>query len=143
LLYSTNYLIDLHAGIIMDVEATPANRAEEVASTKTMIDRVEQRFAMKPRRLVGDTAYGTASMLGWMVNEKQIAPHVPVWERPGVTARSRERSSAGMSNATSINAPLDTRCAVTGGHMQTRVHTLRRPTPSSIARVSQTAADVR
>jgi len=80
--YSTNYLIDLHAGIIMDVEATPANRAEEVASTKTMIDRVEQRFAMKPRRLVGDTAYGTASMLGWMVNEKQIAPHVPVWEKP-------------------------------------------------------------
>jgi hypothetical protein len=52
-----------------------------VASTKTMIDRVEQRFAMKPRRLVGDTAYGTASMLGWMVNEKQIAPHVPVWEK--------------------------------------------------------------
>ena len=73
--YSTNYLIDLHAGIIMDVEATPANRAEEVASTETMIDRVEQRFAMKPRRLVGDTAYGTASMLGWMVNEKQIAPY--------------------------------------------------------------------
>jgi hypothetical protein len=50
--YSTNYLIDLYAGIIMDVEATPANRAEEVESTKTMVDRVEQRLAIKPRHLV-------------------------------------------------------------------------------------------
>ena len=79
--YSTNYLIDLEAGIIVDVEATPANRTQEVDSTKAMVDRVEQRFGMKPRRLVGDTAYGTAEMLSWMVNEKHIAPHVPVWDR--------------------------------------------------------------
>ena len=79
--YSTNYLIDLDAGIIVDVEATPANRTQEVESTKAMIDRVEQRFGMKPRRLVGDTAYGTAEMLSWMVKEKRIAPHVPVWDR--------------------------------------------------------------
>src|SRR5262249_3296169 len=57
--YSTNYLIDLQAGIIMDVEATPAHRTQEVESTRTMVDRVEQRFALKPKRLVGDTAYGT------------------------------------------------------------------------------------
>jgi transposase len=79
--YSTNYLIDLNAGIIVDVEATPAFRTEEVESTKIMIDRVEDRFDMKPDRLVGDTAYGTAPMLGWMVNDKGIAPHVPVWDR--------------------------------------------------------------
>jgi hypothetical protein len=46
-----------------------------------MLDRVERRFAIKPRRLVGNTAYGTAPMLGWMVDEKQIAPHVPVWDK--------------------------------------------------------------
>jgi transposase len=79
--YSTNYLIDLHAGIIVDVEATPAHRSQEVDSTKTMVNRVEQRFALKPKRLVGDTAYGTGAMLGWMVKEKSIEPHVPVWER--------------------------------------------------------------
>ena len=28
-----------------------------------------------------DTAYGTAPMLGWMVQEKGIAPHVPVWDK--------------------------------------------------------------
>ncbi len=79
--YSTNYLIDLKAGIIVDAEATPAYRTDEVNSTKTMVDRVEDRFDMKPERLVGDTAYGTASMLDWMVNDKGIAPHVPVWDK--------------------------------------------------------------
>lgn len=79
--YSTNYLVDLKAGIIVDVEATPALRTDEVNSTRTMIDRVEARFDMKPTRLVGDTAYGAAEILGWMVNERAIEPHVPVWDK--------------------------------------------------------------
>ncbi|WP_439668978.1 hypothetical protein DAMDJJ_09305 [Cupriavidus necator] len=53
--YSTNCLIDLQAGIIVDVEDW-ANRTNEVNSTKTMFDRMEQRFAIKPFHLVGDTA---------------------------------------------------------------------------------------
>lgn len=79
--YSTNYLIDLDAGIIVDVEATPAHRTDEVQSTKTMIDRVERQVHLKPKRLVGDTAYGAAPLLNWIVNEKQIEPHIPVWEK--------------------------------------------------------------
>jgi transposase len=79
--YSTNYLIDVKAGVIVDVEPTPAYRTDEVNSTKTMVNRVEQRFDLKPQRLIGDTAYGTAEMLGWMVDEKNIEPHVPVWEK--------------------------------------------------------------
>jgi len=79
--YSTNYLVDVDAGIIVDVEATPALRSDEVRSTRTMVDRVEERFEMKPGRLIGDTAYGTAEILGWMVDEKEIEPHVPLWEK--------------------------------------------------------------
>ena len=79
--YSTNYLIDIEAGVIVDVEATRANRIEEVNSTKTMVERVEERFGLKPERLIGDTAYGTGEMLGWMVEEKAIEPHVPVWDK--------------------------------------------------------------
>lgn len=52
--YSTNYLTDLSEGIILDVEATPAHRTPEVDSTRTMIDRVEERFDVRPRR--GDAA---------------------------------------------------------------------------------------
>lgn len=79
--YSTNYLVDTEAGIIVDVEATPALRSDEVASTKTMVDRVKDRLGLETKRLIGDTAYGTAEFLGWMVNEKGIEPHVPVWEK--------------------------------------------------------------
>ena len=58
--YSTNYLVDVQAGIIVDVEATPALRTDEVNSTRTMIERVEKRFDLKPERLIGDMAYGSA-----------------------------------------------------------------------------------
>ena len=79
--YSTNYLIDLKAGMIVDVEASAVSKLAEVEATKIMIDRVEEKFALKPKRLVGDTNYGVAAMLGWLVDEKRIAPHVPVWDK--------------------------------------------------------------
>ena len=89
--YSTNYLIDTEHGVILDVEATPAHRTAEVESTKTMVDRVEERFDLMPERLIGDTAYGTAPMLAWMVEDKGIEPHVPVWDR---TQRNDETLSS-------------------------------------------------
>lgn len=79
--YSTNYLIDVDAGIIVDVEATPAFRTDEVNATRTMIERVEDRFDLKPERLIGDMAYGAAPMLGWLVDDKRIEPHIPVWDK--------------------------------------------------------------
>ena len=89
--YSTNYLIDVQAGIIVDVEATPAWRTAEIDATRTMIERVEQRFELKPERLIGDMAYGAADLLGWMVNEKSIEPHIPVWDK---TQRSDDSLSS-------------------------------------------------
>ena len=79
--YTTNYLIDLKADIIVDVEASAVTSAAEVAATRTMIDRVEDKFDLKPERLVGDTNYGSAALLSWLVDEKQIEPHVPVWDK--------------------------------------------------------------
>jgi hypothetical protein len=89
--YSTNYLVDVDAGIIVDVEATPALRTDEVNATRTMVDRVQARFDLKPSRLIGDMAYGAAELLGWMVNEKAIEPHVPVWDK---TQRNDETLSS-------------------------------------------------
>ena len=83
--YSTNYLVDVQTGIIVDVEATSAHRIQEVESTRTMFERVEHRFGIRPTQLIGDTAYGTAPMLGWLVNDKQIAPHIPVFDKSGRT----------------------------------------------------------
>jgi hypothetical protein len=76
--YADNYLIDVKFGIIVDVEASRAIRQAEVGAAKTMIERTEQRFDLKPDYLAADTAYGTAETLNWVVNEKKIAPHIPV-----------------------------------------------------------------
>ncbi len=89
--YSANYLIDVAAGIVVDVEATPAHKIDEIHATKTMIERVEDRFDLRPDRLIGDTNYGTAAILGWMVDEKHIEPHVPVWD---MTQRNDETLSS-------------------------------------------------
>ena len=78
--YDANYLIDNQVGIIVDAEGTRANRVEEIAATRTMVDRVERRFGLRPRRLAGDTAYGVGRLLKWLVG-RAIAPHMPVWDR--------------------------------------------------------------
>ena len=68
-------------GIIMDVEASRAIRQAEVGAAKTMIERTEERFGIKPARLAADTAYGSAPTLHWLVNDKRIAPHIPVIDK--------------------------------------------------------------
>jgi len=78
--YSANYLIDTTNNIIVGAQATPTTRRYEVESTKTMVERVYNRFNIKPRKLMGDTAYGAAHMLGWLV-KAGIEPHTPVWEK--------------------------------------------------------------
>lgn len=79
--YSTNYMIDIENNIILDVEASPSTNKLEVATTKTMIERIESNYGISPKRLMGDTAYGSADNLGFLVEEKSIEPHVPVWDK--------------------------------------------------------------
>ena len=79
--YAANYLIDVKFGIIMDVEASRAIRQAEVGASQTMIERTEACFGIKPEWLAGDTAYGSAANLDWLVNQQGIAPHVPVIDK--------------------------------------------------------------
>ena len=60
-------MIDVEHAVIVDVEATPARTYDEVAATRTMIDRTETTFGLKPGRLAADTAYGTGKLLAWDV----------------------------------------------------------------------------
>ena len=78
--YSLNYLMDMEGSVIVDVEATPTRISKEVDATETMLQRTEERFALKPKHLAGDVAYGTAGMLGWLV-DNGIDPHIPVWDK--------------------------------------------------------------
>jgi transposase len=79
--YADNDLIDVRCGVIVDVEASRAVRQAEVGAARTMLERTEERFGLKPQRLAADSAYGAAPMLNWLVEAKQIAPHIPVLDR--------------------------------------------------------------
>ncbi|MBR1157087.1 transposase [Bradyrhizobium sp. JYMT SZCCT0428] len=79
--YADNYLIDLKAAIIVDVEATRAIRQAEVGAARTMIERTNDCLGLCPERLAADSAYGSAEMLGWLVNERAIEPHIPVFDK--------------------------------------------------------------
>jgi transposase len=79
--YSANYLIDLDHAVIVDVEASTAVRQAEVKAAKTMIERTDERFELYPERLAGDSAYGSGEMLEWLVHERGIEPHVPVFDK--------------------------------------------------------------
>lgn len=79
--YATNYLIDTDHAVIVDVEATRAIRQAEVGAARTMIDRTMDRFDLYPEHLIADSAYGSAPMLDWLVEEHGIEPHIPVFDK--------------------------------------------------------------
>ncbi len=89
---SDNYLADTDHGIeaklkekglIVDVrgDVFRAIRQAEVGAARTMRPPVEERFGLKPKRLAGDSAYGAAPMLAWLVKDRGIAPHIPVFDK--------------------------------------------------------------
>jgi hypothetical protein len=45
-----------------------------------MVNRVGRRFELKPDRLAGDTVYGAARTLRWLM-DRGIEPHIPVWDK--------------------------------------------------------------
>ena len=79
--YATNYLIDMDHAVIVDVEASRAIRQAEVGAARTMIERSQDRFGLYPERLAADSAYGSAEMLAWLVHERGIEPHIPVFDK--------------------------------------------------------------
>ena len=83
---------DTRVGVIVDVEASRVvGRQAEFVAAGTMLERNEARFGLRPRRLAADSAHGSASMLNWLVEEKQIEPHIPVidksWREDGAFSR--------------------------------------------------------
>ena len=79
--YSTNYLVDLDNAVIVDVDATAPIRQAETRIVQDMIVRTQERVGLHPDLLVADTAYGSAPMLGWLVDEQGIDPYIPVIDK--------------------------------------------------------------
>ena len=46
-----------------------------------MLDRTAEKFDVRPSRLVGDVGYGSAEMIGWLVDERGIETHVKLMDK--------------------------------------------------------------
>jgi len=78
--YHANYLVDNKFGVIVDAEGNRANRIDENEAALAMVERVARRFALKPKILAADTAYGNARTLKTLV-ERGVEPHIPVIDK--------------------------------------------------------------
>jgi hypothetical protein len=77
--YSTNYL-STWTMPSSSMSMRPPIRQAEVGITKDMILRTRERFGLYPGA-GADTAYGSAPMLGWLVEEEGIEPYIPVIDK--------------------------------------------------------------
>ena len=137
--YSDNYLVDLKHPVIMDVEATTAIRQAEVSAAKTMLDRTA------PSRLVADGGYGSAEMVGWLVDERGIEPHVNPIDKSERTdgTFSREPTSHSIPNATSMSVPEVWSCENIAARSPRRARVSQRTARSAIAPLNTTATPAR
>ena len=81
--YCISALVDLDHAIIVDVEPCVPIRQAENKAARDMLERTLDRFKLYPTRMAGDTGYGSAEMLGWLVYKHGIQPHIPVFDKPG------------------------------------------------------------
>ena len=111
--YSTNYLIDTGVWCDLGCGATPAYRTAEVEITKTLLERVEAHLDLKPEKLIGDTAYGAAPMLAWLVGESRSRRMYPFGTSASVrTTPSQSVISRGKRKVMSTNARQVSRCVM-------------------------------
>jgi transposase len=109
--YADNYLIDVKFGIIMDVKASRAIRQAEVGAAKTMIERTQERFGIKPTfllpiRPMARRRHSTGSSTRRRLHRTfQSSTNQPV--RMGL---SRERTSCLTRNVTSTSARTTSCC---------------------------------
>ena len=119
--YCTNYLIDVDHAVIVDVEPSTAVRQGEMAATRTMIARTEERLGLWPERLTADTAYGSAEMLNWLVHERGIEPHIPVFDKSRREDGTFSRSDFAYDHA------ADTYTCPAGKRLRQRQKTFQAP----------------
>jgi len=118
-----NDLIDLDHAVIVDVEPTSAIRQAEVTAAERMIVRSRERFDLYPARLAGDGGYGSAAMLGWLVHEQGIEPHIPVFDK------SERRDGTFSRSAFTYDPGADVDTCPASKHLRQRQTVYRSPPP--------------
>ena len=78
-----------------------------------MVERSMEHFDLYPERLIGDTAYGSAEMLDWLVHDRGIEPHIPVYDK---SQRSDGTFSRGGCQVFCVRRSRETLYLVEGAH---------------------------
>ena len=118
-----NYLIDTYHAVIVDVETTRTIRRAETGAARTVIDRTLSRFGLYPESLVADRAYGSADMLGWLVYEHGIEPHIPVFDKSKRSDGCFEKADSTYDHKT------DAYTCPAGRQLRSRHKVYRKPRP--------------
>ncbi|OWV95535.1 transposase [Rhizobium sp. R72] len=71
--------------------AADANKQRSVPGSEWEA-KEESRFGLRPGYIAADSAYGSADNLAWLVKEKKIAPHIPVFDKSNRTDGTFSRS---------------------------------------------------
>ena len=67
---------------------------------------MHERFDLYPSQLLGDSGYGSAEMLGWLLYEHGIEPHVIVFDKSARTDGTfAPRTSPMTTQVTSTAVP--------------------------------------
>lgn len=81
--FAPNYTVfattDTQGGFIMDAEAIIGG--DESSQTLETIDRIEETFAEKPEKLIGDTAFSSGENLAGL-EERGVEAYMPQFNRP-------------------------------------------------------------
>jgi transposase len=123
--YATNYLIDVDNAVIVDVEASTAVRQAEVTAAKRMIERAADCHGLWPRKLIGDTGYGSST------------------SPPGAMALSSAATSPSITRMTAISARPASVCDRVTAISPRRDRRPTRTASSATERGSRTAATAR
>jgi hypothetical protein len=99
--YAIKPLLDLDTDCILDVEATSARFAAEVAGTRTLVSRIGTKLGIAPASLSAGKAYGSGPLLGWLV-DRNTTPYI----RSSTTVASAMPSSLAMPFATTATPTL-------------------------------------
>ena len=138
--YATNYLIDTENAVILDVEASRAIRQAEVGASRTMIDRTNERFGLKPgiwRPTAPMDRRRTSP--GWSRSGRSSRTSPSSTNRTGPTAPSRAPTSSSMPGRTTTPARAASCWCSSDGPMRRRVRASPRTERGSTVRASPTA----
>ena len=79
-------MIDTASGVVLDVEAAPARKADEPEAARRMVERTKRRHGRTPKIMTADAAYGAGNFLTW-AESHDIEPHIPMAEKDGEEGR--------------------------------------------------------